>query len=236
MTKNLAQKPRPYTYASRGRAQHYVSNLMRAGQQSGPVYLIVAPQLRANKELWAMLFNALREALPGITFQIWPQVGRMIEKSGQDKIAWLMSHHAGAVLCGYRHHSLLRVGPVALAEATAFAAHGKPTFAFTGRRLVAWPDCQVFKIPEESRRDNWVTAYVGLPLTPQEKPFPTFTAACHMLGIRDDAVIANAAGLGPERPRPRSVRPSESSRKPAPGSGRVRSEGRSQTRTEPRLW
>jgi hypothetical protein len=220
MARKLENEPRPFTYANEGRARHYVGNLTRAGIQSGPVYLIVSPSMRTNKKTWGMLLNSLREILPGIEFRLWPQVAREAERAGANKIKWLVDNHAGAIIIGFRHHHLLRVGPVALAEATAFAAHGKPAFAFTGRRLIAWPDCQVLKIPEDSRIDRFTTAYIALPLQPETKPFPTFTASCHMLGIRNPVIISRAAGIGTERPRPRPRAPRMAGSR-GPRSGRL---------------
>lgn len=230
--KDLSQQPRRITYASEGRARHYVESLTTRGPQSGPVYLIVAPKLRADKKVWGMLLPKLRELLPGISFRLWPQIAKAANDYDGSPVDYIRENHAGAVLIGFRHHYMLRVGPVALAEATGFAATGKPMLVFTGSRLAAWPDCQVLKIPEETRKDNLVTAYVLLPTRPEGMPLPTFAASLHMLGIREPGTIARAAGLGTERaPRGRERPPAGSrpGRNPIPP---VRFVTAARTRTE----
>lgn len=214
--KKQSKEPRRVTYANEERARHYVENLIQRGPVSGPLYLIVSPKLRGNRKVWPMLLKNLREILPGVGFRVWPQIAEQAQSYDGTPVEFIRDNHAGAVLIGARHHHMLRVGPVALAEATGFAASGKPTFAFTGSRLAAWPDCQVFKIPPEARKNRFVTAYVLLPLRPPDMPLPTFAASCHMLGIREPGMIARAAGLGSEPPPQRPPRGSE---RPAAGSG-----------------
>lgn len=220
-------EPRKFSYGNETRARAYVESLIARGPQTGPVYLVVSPKLRMNERIWPNLLRNLRELLPGVTFRLWPQIMKNAEESGGSRVDYIRDNHAGCVLIGFRHHHMLKIGPVALAEATAFAASGKPALVFTGSRLAAWPDCEVLKIPEESRRDRFVAAYVLLPLRPASIPLPTFAASLHMWAIRDPEVIARAAGLGSERP-------AAGSRKPGRAVPPVRFVTGARTRTEVR--
>ena len=86
---------------------------------------------------------------------------------------------------------------------------GKPVFAFTGTRLIAWPDCHVRKLPEDKRVSPHFAATIALPSRPA-RPLPTLSASFHVLGIRDPEIIARAAGTSmaaPDAPRS-SVSPS----------------------------
>lgn len=231
---NETRDPRPASYGDEERARHYVKSLLANGPQSGPVYLIVAPAFRANKVLWPKLLKRLRDLLPGVQFRLWDQVRDDAARSPGTHSDFIRDSHAGGILIGARHHHMIRTGPVALAESTGFAAAGKPMLVFSGARLIAWPDCQVVKIPEESRKDDRTAAYVIMPTRPDGNPLPTLAASLRALGIRDPQVIARAAGLGPQEPRRGSERQSAGYGNPSRTRAWVRSSKGSSEPTEGR--
>jgi hypothetical protein len=197
--------PRPASYASESRARRYVESLTRTGPRSGPLYLTVNPVLRNNPKIWPVLLRTVRGLMPGIEFRLWSQIATKAGETTTERIGYVVGQHRGCVLIGARHYGMLRIGPVAHAESTAFAAAGKPVFVFTGARLIAWPDCQVIKIPAGKRPDARTAAYVLLPARPPAT-LPTLAASFHALGIRDRGVIRRATGFRPIRRKPRTIR------------------------------
>lgn len=197
-------RKRPESYGGEHRAREYVTGLLRARTETGNpakhIYLTVAPVIASDSGQWETIIRTLRELIPGIPFRHWPLIaGEVPSGKPGERADWIVSRHAGNIIIAEKQKHSLKVGLMALLESTKFDAAGKPVLVFTETRLIAWPDCHVYKIPESKRDTPHIAALINLPERPA-RPLPTLAASFHVLGIRDPDIIARAAGIGTAGP------------------------------------
>jgi hypothetical protein len=202
MTSTPAPRPgRPVTYGTEQAARAYVTRILAAAPSAprGAVYITVSPAVRTS-DMWPELAAALAALLPGIRFRHWGNLAAAGIEPGPGLGARLAAAHRAVIVAVPRMGTEGRrpVGPGALAEASAFRSAGRPVLAFTGRRLVAWPDVRVRPVPA-ARRPSGIAGWADVPGTPPS-PLPTLHASLRVLGITAAADVDRAsAGLdGPE--------------------------------------
>jgi hypothetical protein len=173
---------------------------------------------------WPALRRRLAALLPGVDLAQWadldPELRTTVDAFRATRTAYLAATHRALVVAALRRPDMRReVTPGVLAEVEAFTAQARPVLAFTGRRLVAWPDCRTRPArPERKRhRIRQAAALLDVPATPS-RPLPTLAASLRALGVNDPAAIGRASA-GPSdgaRPRPRTGGPAASARHAAP--------------------
>jgi hypothetical protein len=185
---------RSVTYCTEARARAYVADVLADPLGHGPVYVIVAPAVRESAG-WPELAAGLAALLPGVGLCWWGHPSLAVEP-GPELGSRLARAYRGAVLVIPRVPPDMRrpVGPAAMVEAAAFRAAGRPVLAFTGRRLVAWPDVRAHWLPAHER-PRGVGAWAAIPAAPS-RPLPTLAASLRALGITGRVDVDRAsAGL-----------------------------------------
>lgn len=185
------------TYGTEAKAREYVTRILAAaGQLPGaPVYLTVSPSLRLSGH-WPEVAATVSGLLPGVQLRAWDDVAAEMsaETAVRLPVRLAAAHRAViAVLPKGGADGQRAIGPVALAETRAFTEAGRPVLAFTGSRLVAWPDVRVRVLPGAQRVPG-VIGHVDVPARP-DAPLPTLAASLRVLGITGADALTRAAGV-----------------------------------------
>lgn len=187
----------PVTYGAEATAREYVARILAAADRlpGAPVYLTVNPSVRLS-EAWPGLAAAVAALLPGVELRSWDDVAA--ELSGETAVrlpARLAAAYRAviAVIPRGGPDGQRVIGPVALAETRAFTAARRPVLAFTGSRLIAWPDVRVRILPAAARVPG-VLAHVDVP-DRTAAALPTLAASLRVLGITSPDQVRRAAGV-----------------------------------------
>lgn len=109
-----------------------------------PVYVIASPGLRATRSRWPRQLAELRALLPDaqlIAFSDLPAAFAAVPQ--EERPGRLARAFSAAVVVPDKLGRPPRrwVGPMALLEAQAFAAAGKPVHVYAGGELLPWAEC-----------------------------------------------------------------------------------------------
>jgi hypothetical protein len=198
-----ARPPRPVTYASADDARGYVAAVLGAAPAApdGPAYVAIPPAV-VMSERWPILRPVLAGLLPGVPLTEWADLDAETRAglgSRATRTAYLAATCRALVVVALRRPDMRReVTPGVLAEVAAFTAQARPVLAFTGRRLVAWPDCRTRPPRDDGPRHRvrQAAAMLDVPAAP-DRPLPTLAASLRVLGVEDPAAIERASAGGP---------------------------------------
>lgn len=110
-----------------------------------PAYVIASPSLRARaRGRWDRLLLELAALMPGTELVSWPNLATAFGAVPRpERPVRLARALGGAVVVPDKFHGRRWIGRVAVAEAAAFAAVGKPVHLFADGELIAWTECHL---------------------------------------------------------------------------------------------